>query len=47
MAVLLELSTLSVSDLTIDPEYEELDWELLDISLLCFMIDVREGFLAC
>jgi len=47
MAVLLELSTLSVSDLTIDPEYEELDWELLDTSLLCFMMDVREGFLAC
>ena len=40
---MLELSTLSVSDLTIDPEYEELDWELLDTSLLCFMMDVREG----
>ena len=39
---LLELSTLSVSDLTMDPVYEELDWELLDMSLLCFMIDVRE-----
>ena len=25
-----------------DPEYEELDWELLDMSLLCFMMDVRE-----
>ena len=39
---LLELSTLSVSDLTMDPEYEELDWELLDMSVLCFMMDVRE-----
>ena len=39
---MLELSTLSVSDLTMDPVYEELDWELLDMSLLCFMMDVRE-----
>ena len=39
---LLELSTLSVSDLTMDPVYEELDWELLDMSVLCFMMDVRE-----
>ena len=39
---MLELSRPSDSDLTVEPEYEELDWELVEMSLLCFMMDVRE-----
>ena len=38
---LLTVSTLSFSDLLMEPLYEEFEFELLDLSL-CFMMEVRD-----